>query len=323
MWYATPLCFNRITRNVDRGWGRPYICKGTASEEMWKLFPRLRSAGVLHLDIKAEMQAYSWPRHHRTGSCVNAWSAFDDKRRASCKDAKSFKTGAAEALAIFPVLLEFAARYQAHLPAELAYFSKLCQIIDTILAMKHRHVKISANSCRLLQDSIEDHFARHMELYGKSHIVPKWHGALHLPQQFLKDNIVFDTLANEREHLNCRAIGDSMKGNMHAFELIVLTPSISFHLQRVQSFSEFGSLDGRTLWSEEFGAELGSAINFNGMHVALKEFVVWRRQVLYVHCFGRAAGELFVVGVACKVFKCNLSWRYVVKVSGGHEGVEN
>ena len=94
-----------------------------------------------------------------------------------------------------------------------------------------------------------------------------------------------------------------MKGKLHLFEEFVLTRSIAFHTQRLQLFSEFGSLDGYTMWSDKLDAEVGMAVNQKSLHVALKEFVVVNREVLHVHCCGKAGERLFIAGVACKVFE--------------------
>ena len=286
---------------IKKDWAHIYVCKGIASDEMWMLFPRLKAVGVTRVNIKSEMEGYTWPKHQRTGSCVNAQTAFGEKRWESCTRADTFKVGGSETLAIFPVLLEVTAACQTQLPAEYACLSKMCKIIDTILAMKYGHVEISARNCTLLQDTIEDHFVSHMDLYGMAHIVPKWHDALHLAKQFLKDGTVFDTITNERDHQNCKAFGDLMKGHMPAFDRFVLARSIAFQLKRLQCFSEFGKLEGRVEWSRELGAECGSAISLNGMHVAVDEFVKWSGKVIRVKCCGKAAGELFLLGVVCKV----------------------
>ena len=286
---------------IKKNWEHIFLCKGIAADSMWMLFPRLKEVGATHVVIKQDIECYRWPKHQTTWACGSAF-AFGGKRWQSCIDANTFKLGAPETLSIFPPLLEITAAHRVRLPAEYACFNNLCPVIDTILGMKYGHVEISDATCRQLHSDIEDHFARHIKLYGAAHITPKWHEALHLPRQFLNDKLVVDTIANERNHQNCKAFGDLMKGHMPAFEKFVISRSICFQMGKLERFSEYNQLEGQVKWSHAMGAYLGSAISFNGAHVPVKQFVIWNSKVLLVQICGRTnTGELFVVGVHCEV----------------------
>ena len=289
---------------VKKDWAHIYLCKGIVADEMWTLFARLKTVGVTHLDIKTEMERYTWPQHHRTGTCVNAWTAFGEKRWASSSEAKTFKIGASESLSIFPVVLVVAAKYQDRIPAEYKCFRTMCEIVDTILAMKCGHVEINEETCHPLHERIEAHFASHLELYGNANVTPKWHDSLHLATQFLADGQIFDTLTNERNHQNPKAFADVMKGHLPAFDRSVLARSVAFQLKRLAVFSDMGVLRGRTQWSHAIDSEIGSAISCNGMHVAVGEFVLWNGKVIRVQRCGKTRhGELFMIGTTCHVLK--------------------
>ena len=103
-------------------------------------------------------------------------------------------------------------------------------------------------------------------------MVPKWHDALHLPKQYC-GGYVFDTLCNERDNQNPKAFADLMRAHFDAFERVVLARSIAFQMKALKSFDERPCLVSPIVWSRDIGAEIASALNFKGIHVAIGDYI--------------------------------------------------
>ena len=201
-------------------------------------------------------------------------------------------------LGITPIILDWISRHMSnYMPGEVESFRRFCEVIDYIQGLKHQiHGDVPK-----LQKLIERHLHQHSLVYGKDHWGFKWHSCLHLMRQIIRDKgIVLDTLANERDHQVAKSYCDIMK-NINHFEEYVLKRSLAYQTNQLEKFDERPSLVGTAIWSEELGAYTTAKMSFEGVHIAVGDFVrTHSGDIVEVKLCGLADADLFLIGDVCE-----------------------
>ena len=272
-------------------WAHSYLAKGVGGDELLLLVNKLRGCGVRYQDLREEMQSYIWPRQSVQGRY--AWNVFNDKRAQSNKD--GWKSSMSEFLYVCPIVLQFAqARFSKRLAGEIESFRRLLAVLDYILAMKKGHVA----STETLDNLVESHFEKHVEVYGNACAKPKWHSMLHEGDQIDRDEgLVLDTMANERGNKVPKSFGDTIQ-KMEDFERIILSRSIAHQIAHLKKFKEYPHLLGADImWKEDLGAWISHSLSCNGMKIGRGDIVRnLQGEYLNVLACGQTDESLFVVG---------------------------
>ena len=287
-------------KTMKADWCHIYLCKGVGGDELWNLLQRMKECTLTYVELRNEVIEWNWPLCHRSQG-KDLWQICSDKRAESNRDAGCWKSGCSEFLCVAPIVLFIADRYvRKQLPGEVESFRRLCEVIDFIVALK---IGFAADTAKL-HALIEAHIEQHNLVYGNSAIVPKWHDALHLADQYERDGFVFDTMCNERDHQNPKAFAEVMRGHKKAFERFVLCRSLAHQMKLLKAFSEHPCLLGPITWAADIGAHVARRLTFYGLHVAAGDFVVTEEnEAVEVKLCGSSDGTLFLLGHACEVFR--------------------
>ena len=154
-----------------------------------------------------------------------------------------------------------------------------------------------------LRNLIEAHFRQHVLVYGDDLIGPKWHRALQLPEQIAAmKGLVLDTFCNERSHQVPKGFAECFKGNLPAMEKYVLCRTLAYQKEALRTFNEQPCLVDNCYWQEDIGAYIARAMRCNGLHVAVRDFVVTKtKEVVEVLACGISGRNLFILGDVCEV----------------------
>ena len=293
------LQLRSVCRPIDfvlEDWSHVYLCKGVGGDEIWCLLSRIRplEGDQLYAKLRDEVRAWRWP-HFRKSQCKDTWQIFSESRVTSNKAANGWKSSSSELLSVAPILLNWAStHFGSRLPNEVESFRRLCAIIDYILAMKYGR----AADANHLANLIDAHFRQHVLVYGDGLIGPKWHRALHLPQQIASmKGLVLDTFCNERDHQIPKGFAEYYRGNLKSLEKYVLCRTLAYQRDSLQHFKERPCLVGECHWQEDFGAYVANGMHCKGLHVAVGDFVVTKtKEVVLVRVCGLGGRNLFILG---------------------------
>ena len=279
-------------------WAHIYLCKGIGGNELWALLGRAKACGITYRDFRKELPKWSCPRNMRS-HMVDAEGIFSEQRFHSHKDADCWKSTAGEFLFVYPIVNFFVrTRLSTVLPDEVQSFAKLCSVLDFILSLKRG--SITSSRVDVLRKDISEHFELHLRCYGDKFVTPKWHDALHLPDQYRRDGCVYDTLCNERYHQMSKAFAEKKRSYFRTFDQYLIARSIAQQTLRLQAFNELPHLE-KEVWDEDLECNISGKLTYHGIYVSQGDFVIGRGEVIQVLAIGRQDGRYCLIGHAAQV----------------------
>ena len=208
----------------------------------------LLANGVLNFEIFAVLQAvarksafryavlqefccaaWCWPRHRRNTAIGEV---FSETREKASLGVRSFKAGASETLAVYPIIRYFleTAIASDDLKAEVQSFRSCCAILDHMLIAKR---DCSKQNVERLTPCIRKFWADHLAAYGDTHIRPKHHYLWHIVDQPLADGFWLDCFTHERKHQCTKDCAQSIE-NTTGFEKSVLTTVLNCTIEHLK-----------------------------------------------------------------------------------------
>lgn len=291
-----PFCAPLDVLRCD--WAHIYLCKGIGGSELWALLARAKACNITYSDFRAEIRKWTCSGYMRS-QMAGASAIFSQQRAQAHKDADCWKSTAGEFLLVYPILHYFVGTHLSELlPDETQSFARLCSVLDCIVSMKRDSV--TSSRLDLLRRSISEHFELHIRVYGDQYVTPKWHDALHLPDQYRRDGCVYDTLCNERYHQCAKAFANNKRSYFANFDRYLLCRSIASQTLRLQAFNELPQL-GKEVWCEDLQCYISGKLSYHGLHVELDDFVIGRGEVIQVVACGRHGGTHCLYGHATQV----------------------
>ena len=103
---------------------------------------------------------------------------------------------------------------------------------------------------------MRNHQDLHFQVYGDADWKPKFHYALHIPDQILRDGRVYDCFVVERSHQLPKLLAAAVK-QTGSFEKNIIGRSLLVHLRNLEDWDERGGLRGASHPFPELGIALG------------------------------------------------------------------
>ena len=306
------------TSTYTSDWVHQFLQGGCASVQFFLLRIRLQSIDIHFADMHALCKApWKWPvqMQHIGKRCS---TLFTESRKKVCQT--NWKSTCTELLTVMPLVLHFLQSVVSNLMLlgpEIECFRKLCHAIDCIQALKHGDCDFGR-----CHTAIEDSFNSFVEVYGTSDLLPKFHYMLHDAAQFLRDQLVLDTLTVERKHQEPKMVANKID-NTDTFEKSVVARMLSTQFRSLSEYDPRAGLRGKTVeWplvSRLLGdpnAQLSeSLVRQSGDQVWKGEIIFANGNVFVVEVCGITAGRLFVLGRAgeltTRLSPTSASWKIV------------
>jgi hypothetical protein len=147
---------------------------------------------------------------------------------------------------------------------------------------------------RTFEKAVLKHFKGTVRIYGADIVIPKHHAAaIHLADQYKRDQFVLDTMPVEREHQIPKGFGSVIK-NLDAFEKAVLVRCMAHQRQHLKEYNEHTRLLGDT--EDKADVTLSKSMYVNtGLTVAMHDVVLIQTNVLAVveRCGKTANNDFF------------------------------
>lgn len=289
------LELRRIIRPLEfhtADWPHIYLQHGVANIEMWHLLRRLKLKISL---LQDDVRSWKWPASiSHLGKM--AWQAFTDRRKESSASEHYWKCSISELMLICPIVLHHARTAAGNgFDAEVASFEKLCYILDLIRTMKHGNF---GNNLVAFRQATLTHLRGLIDLYGSDIVTPKMHvAAVHLADQFERDQVVWDTLPMERAHQIPKQIGTVVK-NLRCYEKTIVARMIAHQRSALEAFDERPGLRGSS--AALHGLKLAKGMYYHGLRVAPGDVLqAHDGKLVQVACCGERNGDLFVLAYVC------------------------
>ena len=198
-----------------------------------------------------------------------------------------------EFLFILPILNHYLQnRHKARLPATVESFRRLAEAVDYVQAFKRGRVGSTAK----MDDLMQKHFDKHVEVHGREGIKPKWHSMLHLKEQVDRDDgILLDTITNERDNQAPKNFAEDMKNFPH-FERHVMGRLLAFQLLKLKELKEYPHLVGQEHYKSELDAWISYGLKCRGLEIGRGDIV--RTQAgtyLWILACGQTTDALFIL----------------------------
>ena len=167
---------------------------------------------------------------------------FSDKRIKASMEAKCFKCGASEMLAIYPLLryfVEVVVVASGALAPESASYVELCGVVDLMQRAKLHGV--DAETLRGIRDKSRELFKLTQAAYGTEHIMPKHHYFVcpTFTRQAEEDGVWMDCFPTERKGI-CIKNGLDPCDNTTSYERSTLLRALAHNFGSAES----GMVDG-------------------------------------------------------------------------------
>ena len=174
-----------------------------------------------------------WP------SAVGAKGATAKKMFA--KKVTEFKSGASEAMALYPVLRAF---LQDKLPTIrnnearecFRCFFMLCEILDQLY--KTATPENVATQATNLEQKISSHLELFKACYGEDKVLPKAHMNMHLGDLMRRHSCLLSCFVHERRHKELKRYANNLHNMQPGSEKHVLELELEEHLRNLSEFSE-------------------------------------------------------------------------------------
>ena len=213
-----------------------YFCHGIYAVEVFVFFRWCETQ--CKIDPWVGMTGYSdqweWPAWlQRKGKAVG--DLFNKTRRAACKNAGNFKSGASESLTTYRILRAWAAEVVEPVAKNLGIDLKplfslyaLCDVLDALQLAKFGGISADRLD-ELIVKHLENRWAVHA---AESCQMPKFHWALHLGDQYAEDGVLLDCWPTERKNAESKTVATLIKKTT-SFEVSVLGRLLSSQLNRL------------------------------------------------------------------------------------------
>ena len=232
-------------------WQHTYLSNGVASQEVHMFLKSCRQAGIA--DIWSLLQQYcgaewSFPSQNKQ-KALSIVEVFNKTREKACHD--HFKSGASELLTVYPLVRRFAESILLSqfpvLQQNVLSFTLCCKVLDML-----QDAKGGVAQSDVLAAAICNHLQQHKRVYGEDDWKPKLHYSLHIPQQVLRDNMLFDCFVVERSHQVPKLLAADVK-KTETFEKTVIARSLLVRVGDLKEFDERPCLKGKVIPFPEFG----------------------------------------------------------------------
>eukprot|EP00929_Paragymnodinium_shiwhaense_P121202 TRINITY_DN9335_c0_g1_i4.p1 TRINITY_DN9335_c0_g1~~TRINITY_DN9335_c0_g1_i4.p1 ORF type:complete len:618 (+),score=102.22 TRINITY_DN9335_c0_g1_i4:74-1927(+) len=154
---------------------------------------------------------------------------------------------------------------------EAQCFVLLCEIV----CWAHR-VKKSPGDPAVragLRQGIQDHFARHKDVYGTGSVVPKFHYNMHLAQQIEQDSCLIDMFVIERHHTVVKRLANHVRKTT-TYESSVLSSLVTWQAHALADAAlSFKPVLASSVKAEEAGALSARRIDGVGRSVSAGDMV--------------------------------------------------
>ena len=232
---------------------------GIAGQEMhlWlKMCNEHLNISYTHLD---EWVKAGWKQQPNRPKLAN--DVFSSRREAASKD--GWKSMASELLAVFPLIYHFVEvvvrpRCPDCMKDALASFSKMCEAVRLLNAMKHDATLITRHSCDKLKAILATHLILFEKAYGKDLVRPKHHYCQHLADQIFQHKFVVDCWPCERKHRSAKRIAETIDKSRN-FERSLLARAVLEQMQCSPEESYAYSLRGVQTAAPKLATTLGAA----------------------------------------------------------------
>ena len=224
-------------------WMHTYLSNGVCSVEIYLFMEACKANGFK--DVYPKLEEYckaSWcfPHQHAQAG-MRAHAIFCKQREAASKE--HWRSSASELLTVYPLLRHFAEQVVSvafpGLQQHVTSLSLSFRVIDALQDIKGGTIDVPR-----LRKAIFEHLQKHSSVYGQTHLVPKHHFAIHLPQQVAEDGALTDTFVVERSHLLPRDIADEIDNSI-GFERSAIQRVILARLVSLESWDERPGLTGK------------------------------------------------------------------------------
>jgi hypothetical protein len=229
-----------------------YLVNGIWNAEVGQLLLVLKKNMKIKLSaISIFFHTFDWPSTTKTGKTI-----FDDRSDRSVSEKESskhpsFSCSASDALGSFALLQEFLmlqvfgvaqSKNDRIMMAACASFFALSRVI-TLATMVPR----GGISAAMLMEAIIKHMQLHKAAYGDCHWVPKFHYALHLPEQLEQWGLLIFCFTHERKHKEVKRYIQGRQNTSTTFEKNILQDVL--HMQMLALREDFPYPRGTQLLS--------------------------------------------------------------------------
>ena len=234
----------RPIESLTYDWQHTFLSNGVASQELFCFLGAGRQHGVRDIwSLLEQFCAANWsfPLQHRAeGQVIH--KVFNKTRERSSQD--HFKSGASELLCVYPLVRRFAEGVLLpRIPALAGQVRSLllcCRVLDLLQDCKGGVADINK-----VERAILDYLCAHRAVYGDQDWRPKFHYALHIPEQLRRDARLYDCFVVERSHQLPKDLAASVK-NTGNFEKSVIARSLLVRLRRLEEWVVKSALQGPT-----------------------------------------------------------------------------
>ena len=152
------------------------------------------------------------------------WRIFSKHRLDDHGEVDKVRASASELIGLYSLLRHFFATQVDHTPAlqpHLDSFQACCAVLDCILAAK-KHLVSPREVADTLRAKIASFMRLHLACYGSDYIRPKHGWQWAIPENFDRDDRVWDALIIERLHLLVKETGHRVRGGVIRLEKYLL-----------------------------------------------------------------------------------------------------
>lgn len=236
-----------------------------------ELFLFLNGEGVAYASIVDWLKLnWEYPKQFRTKS-NQSHEIFDEWRNKRDDDSK-LHCSCSEMLGVYLLVRLY---IETQLPDSAAKASLLlcCRLIDIMQAAKKKTIAM-AQAAIELRRTHESFMRKHIEVYGKDHVTPKFHWVFDLVDQLLADTYVFDQLIIERLHLRVKDVAVNID-NLRRWERSVLSFSLKKQIAELEDFACDCKLIGREAHDEQYPTAIfANCMRVYSMTIAKGDVVV-------------------------------------------------
>ena len=236
-------------------WQHTFLSNGIASQEVLNFLGACKGIGIRNIYGLLEQYcqaAWEYPFQHR-GAGRMIHKIFCKSREKTSHD--HWRSGASELLSCYPFLRRFAesivaVQYPA-LQNEVRSLLCCCRVLDHL-----QDAKGGVNDAPTLAQHVRTALDQHKLAYGSDDWRPKQHYALHIPQQIVRDGMLYDCFVVERSHQLPKLVAEAVNFT-GSFEKSVIGRALLHRLQALDAWDEREGLRSEKRSCPDLAAELG------------------------------------------------------------------
>jgi hypothetical protein len=182
---------------------------GVVQYEITNFLRAAKAVGVDYNSLHQYLQHWTFPKNIGNHQVKNL---FHPRRAAD----EHFKSGASQALAVYPIIRDFAQRVMPNhvLVGETRSLLALFRVVDAYVSLQCQ--RMPSNFAVVCEEFMQ----AHQEVYPASEMKPKHHYLLHLPALLQKHGNLYSCLVHERKHKVFKRFA-STTTNLASFEKTV------------------------------------------------------------------------------------------------------